>query len=397
LYRKFSASNIFTGTALLPEGHVLITDAGGTITGIVLKNDAGDGIEHFNGILCPGFINAHCHLELSHLKGLLPQYTGLVDFVNGVMSRRFADEDVILQHIKNAEDEMLQNGIVAVGDICNTATTVLQKEQSRLHYHNFIEVSGFVPATAGKRFEAAFDIYSRFIQRPAFSRRQCTITPHAPYSVSQQLFDLVNHLPGNHLLSIHNQEAAAENEFFKTGQGDFLRLYRQLGIDISFFKPSGTTSLQTVLPYLTNKQSLLLVHDVITDENDIKTVQLSVNRQQLAAAFWCLCPNANRYITGCLPDVNTLVKNNCTIVLGTDSLASNHQLSILEEMKTLQQQFPAITLQQLLQWATSNGAMALQMEERLGSFENGKKPGVVLLQETADLTLTPRTAVTRIL
>lgn len=97
--------------------------------------------------------------------------------------------------------------------------------------------------------------------------------------------------------------------------------------------------------------------------------------------FFCLCINANQYIENALPPIEMLRKNNCTIVLGTDSLASNWSLNILDEIKTIKQNFPAIALEEMLQWATINGAKALQMENDLGSFEKGKKPGVVLIDE----------------
>lgn len=382
---------------MLPEGHVLITDVKGTILDIVAADDAGDDTETLHGILCPGFINAHCHLELSHLKGIIPAQTGLVDFVFNIINQRNTAEENILQAITNAEDEMLQNGIVAVGDICNTTHTIAQKKQHRLQYHNFIEVAGFVPATAAQRFEAASVTLQQFNQQLNDGLLRATINPHAPYSVSPHLFELINNFLGNDLLTIHNQETSAENEFFETATGDFLRLYQQLGIDISFFKPAGKSSLQTVLPYLNKKQSLILVHDVITAEEDIKAVQRSTASGQLSTVFYCLCPNANKYITNSLPDVNSLVKNNCKIVLGTDSLASNHQLNILEEMKTLQQHFPEITLAQLLQWATVNGATALNMHTALGSFEKGKLPGIVLIENTDNLQLTGTSAVKRVL
>ncbi len=138
---------------MLPAGNVLITDKSGVFVDIVSLTDAGEDVAQFNGILCPGFINAHCHLELSHLKGVIPERTGLVEFVFKVITQRdFATAD-ILTAIEAAEQEMLQTGIVAVGDICNTAITIGQKAQKRLRYHNFIEVAGFVPASAKDRFD----------------------------------------------------------------------------------------------------------------------------------------------------------------------------------------------------------------------------------------------------
>jgi cytosine/adenosine deaminase-related metal-dependent hydrolase len=129
---------------------------------------------------------------------------------------------------------------------------------------------------------------------------------------------------------------------------------------------------------------------------DIEFIKLSTSNLQLST-FFCLCPNANLYIINTLPDVNMLVENDCMIVLGTDSLASNHQLSIVEEIKTLHQNFPAIPLELMLQWATINGAKALQMEGRLGSFEKGKQPGIVLIEGIKNLQVTSHTSSKRIL
>jgi cytosine/adenosine deaminase-related metal-dependent hydrolase len=292
---------------------------------------------------------------------------------------------------------MLQNGIAAVGDICNTAHTIDQKRKQQLHYHNFIEVAGFVPAGAQARFDAALETYYQFnklAQPPttndqpqtanhqpqtANDQPQTSIVPHAPYSVSPELFKLINNYPGNNLLTIHNQETNAEEQFFKERSGDFLQLYKNLNVDISFFKASGKSSLQSWWPNFTKGQSLILVHDVTTTKADIDFIKLSTKNYQLTTAF-CLCPNANLYISNQLPDITMLLREQCNIVLGTDSLASNHQLSILEEMKTIQKHFPDISTETLLQWATLNGAKALQMDDTLGSFEKGMQPGVVLIE-----------------
>jgi aminodeoxyfutalosine deaminase len=370
---------------------VLITDEAGVITGLVDENEAGEDVEKLKGILCPGFINAHCHLELSHMKGHIPKLTGLVDFVLKVVTERHFAEHDILEAIEDAEDEMLQNGIVAVGDICNNGLTIPQKKKERLQYHNFIEASGFIPTLAKDRFDKSLSILEEY--RSTLNSQFSTLNPHAPYSVSATMFDMINDLPDNDLLTIHNQEALAENEFFEKGTGDFLRLYQQMGIDISFFKPSKKTSLQTWLPHFTKGQTIILVHNVCTSAEDLKfKIQNSKFR-----IFFCLCPNANLYISNTLPDVKMLMQHTEDIVLGTDSLASNDQLSILAEIKTLQNNFKEIELADLLKWATSNGAKALQMDDRLGSFEKGKQPGVILLDGIDNAALNKALHVLRIL
>lgn len=392
LYRKFSADFIFDGYDMLQQ-QVLITDVAGIIVDIVAERDAGEGMEKLKGILCPGFINAHCHLELSHMKGLIPKHTGLVDFVFKVINERHFADGEILTAIENAENDMLQNGIVAVGDICNNTFTIPQKSKGRLSYHNFIEASGFVPAFAKERFDKSLAVLTSF--RSQLTAFNSTLNPHAPYSVSPDMFEMINNFPGNHLLTIHNQETAAENEFFEKCSGDLLRLYQQMGIDISFFKASGKTSLQTWLPYFTKSQSIILVHNVETTARDIEA---SNPKQTInPKLFFCLCPNANLYISNQLPDVNMLMRQTDDIVLGTDSLASNDELSILEEIKTLQSNFVELDLSILLKWATSNGSQALQMEDKLGSFDKGKQPGVILIEGVENFRVDDNSSVKRIL
>ncbi|HYK55187.1 MAG TPA: amidohydrolase, partial [Flavisolibacter sp.] len=111
-YRKFKADKIFDGYRFW-EDHVLIADESGTIESVVPAPDAGDGIESFEGILSPGFINCHCHLELSHMKGRIPEKTGLVDFVFKVVTERHYSGEEIIKAIAEAESEMVRNGMVA--------------------------------------------------------------------------------------------------------------------------------------------------------------------------------------------------------------------------------------------------------------------------------------------
>src|SRR5688572_8055483 len=374
-FQKFSADQLFDGYHLLDDQNVLITSEKGIVEDIVNKDEAGDDVQEFTGILSPGFINCHCHLELSHMKGRIPEKTGLIKFVSHVMKDRHFPETEILQAIEKAEDEMLRGGIVAVGDICNNELALPQKAKGRLWYHNFIEASGFLPQLAEQRFNRALEIFNAYTQSiPAATN---SIVPHAPYSVSEELWEKIINFPGNQLMTIHNQETEDENNLFLTKQGEFLKFYEAFNINSSFFKASGKTSLQTYLSKFLSEQQVIMVHNVHTSEEDIYYGQ-----KLPAQLYWCFCPNANLYITGQLPNVDSFIKQNCTIVLGTDSLASNHQLSITAEIKTIHDHFPLIGTEQLLKWATINGAKALQVDNIAGSFEKGKKPGVVLCDAT---------------
>ncbi|HET6996768.1 MAG TPA: amidohydrolase family protein [Chitinophagaceae bacterium] len=372
-FKKFSADQLFDGYNLLNDQQVLITTEDGRFETIADIRDAGDDVQAFSGILSPGFINCHCHLELSHMKGMIGEGMGLADFVLKVVTQRHLPEEQILAAIQKAEDEMIDNGIVAVGDICNNTLTLPQKTKGNIRYHNFIEASGFNPEIAAARFERSLSFYNEYTQHlPAQSS---SIVPHAPYSVADELWELIIHFPGNRLMTMHNQETIAENEWFIDKKGDFVDFYKKMNIDTSFFLPSGKSSLQSCLLKFLKNQPLILVHNVHTTEED-----LLFSRASGREISWCFCPNANRYIGGQLPAIDLFIDHGSEIVLGTDSLASNHQLSILEEIRTIRRYFPGIAIDQVLRWATLNGARALQMDKLLGSFEAGKQPGVLLCE-----------------
>jgi aminodeoxyfutalosine deaminase len=176
-------------------------------------------------------------------------------------------------------------------------------------------------------------------------------------------------------ISIHNQESDAENEFFISGAGDLVSLYAQMKLPAGQFQPPGTRSLPYYLPRLKEAAKVLLVHNTFMSKEDI--VEAKKFKHDL---FFCFCPNANQYIENRLPDIDLFLKHKARIVLGTDSLASNHQLSILEEMKTIKKSYPGISSLDMLTWATSNGAEALGFNSTLGDFSKGKKPGIVLIE-----------------
>jgi cytosine/adenosine deaminase-related metal-dependent hydrolase len=371
MYQKFQATQIFTGTELLQDQLVLITTKEGTIEGIVGIEDAGDDIQSFDGILSPGFVNAHCHLELSHMKGMIPAHTGLQEFVKQIVSLRQVDPEAIQAAIIAAEQEMYANGIVAVGDISNTLDTLAQKAKHLLAYYTFVELYDLDPTRAENKLNAGLEMQKVFEQNCI----RASLVPHAPYSVTNQLWKLISAHFGAHTISMHNQETPDENEFFKNKTGSFLGMYERTKVSLDLFEPTGLSSLQSVLPIFKNANTSILVHNSFTNAEDINAV-----KKQMPNSFWCLCPNANQYIEQTMPPIELLRANSANIIVGTDSYASNWSLNILDELKTIQKHNAQIPLEEMLGWATINGARALQMSKHLGSFEKGKQPGVVVIE-----------------
>lgn len=392
--RKFKADFLFTGNELLGENNILIISKNGVVETIVDEKDAGDDIEIFEGIISPGFINCHCHLELSHLKNVIESGTGLVDFLIKVVSLRGSIKEEIEVAIQSADEEMYNSGIVAVGDISNTTDSLKAKLKSKIQYHNFIEVLGFTEEKAKEVLAPYLNVYKDFCN--AGFTEHTSVVPHAPYAISQSMFGLINDLSENKIVSIHNQECLAEDELYRTKTGDFFRLYHHLNINTDFFKPYNKSSLQSYLPLLNKAKKLLLIHNTSTQQTDIDFL-LKQSAQTAQEIFWCLCANANLYIENKLPPVEMLRQNNCNIVLGTDSYSSNWSLNILDEIKTLQKNFPSLKIEELLQWATLNGAKALNIDNNIGSFEKEKKPGVLWINNISDKKITQQSSVKRIL
>lgn len=379
MLKYFSADWIFPVSSPPIKNGVVAVNPDGEIEEVLTEEEAaslGLAITKHEGSIVPGFINTHCHLELSHLLGQIPEQTGLVEFVQSIIKSRQGGIEKIKTAMYAADRKMFENGIVAVGDISNQISSKEVKEQSKIYYHTFIEAMGFNPERANAIMDNIMGI------KQAFGSLPTSIVPHAPYSVSPELFGLikVEAEKDNAFISVHNQETEDENAFFENKSGGFLDLYQFLGLDISFFKPTKKTSLQTWLPYI-REQKTLLVHNTVSGKADIAFAKENNNN-----LYWCLCPQANLYIENALPDVDLLIEENIKITLGTDSLASNHQLNILSEMITLQK-YKQVTFEKLLRWATINGAEFLELDQQIGTIEVGKKPGLNLIQLSVDFKI----------
>ena len=349
---------------------VIGIDANGSIHSILNQAQAQNiaNVKHYDGVLVPGFINTHCHLELSHLQKKIEERTGLTTFIKSILALRQQTDEEVIAAMQKADSEMYANGIVAVGDISNMLISKNIKLQSKIYYHTFIELFGF-----SRPSEPI--IIAGIALKKDFLPLKSSIVPHAPYSVSAALFKEIKAVTTeNDIQSIHNQETNAENELFETGTGKFADFFTELGIAQSDAHQSGKGALQYHLPLLPSHVNTLLVHNTFSSKADVNYAKTQHHK-----LYWCLCPNANLYIENALPDVEVLKNEAVKITLGTDSLASNHQLNILAEMQTLQE-YQNISFEELLTWATLNGAEFLGIDSQYGSLSEGKKPGINLIK-----------------
>lgn len=390
--KRFAAQYIITNSGPPLKRAVITTEDDGTITGI--KNTAGDlkegyAIEFYNGIIIPGFVNCHCHLELSHMKGHTLKGKGLGDFIEQIRSNRENNKESVSVSASSADNYMYGEGIVLCADICNTSDSFSIKKESRIKYINLLEVFGLDREKAGRRM---YDII-KVAEKAHEMDLQYSLVPHSAYSMSLTLFNLLREKSlNNRVTSIHFMETAGEEKFLKTGSGPLMTSYKRSGL-IPPAMEIAESHTDVILNEITKSGNLILVHNTFADRNTITAVK---KRENL---FWCLCPNSNYYIEKKIPPLDLLIEEGCEIVIGTDSLASNAGLSVIEELKTLQFNFPHIGIEDLVIWATINGAKALGETGQFGSIEAGKRPGLVLLQnvDLQNLKLLPDSFATRLI
>lgn len=365
-----AAHYIFTNTGAPIKNGVVTFDDNGKVLNISQLDAETPNTIFYNGIITPGFVNAHCHLELSHLKGKVNDANSLVDFV--CKMSKLGATPYQESNAKDADDMMYRDGVMAVGDICNTANTADIKQHSKIYYQNFVELIGTSHSRCVADVAQYNNVYNRYRECGLMDKDICAVA-HAPYSVGPELFGVINDINKDkrRIISIHNQETQAENTLYINHSGEIVERFP---IDLSEIPVTGNTSLQSVGQYL-NYENVLLVHNIYTSADD-----MDYAKRTFKNPFFVICPKSNLFLEHKIGNVPLMIKKGLTVCLGTDSLSSNDRLSMVEEMYALQNYYPEISLEDIIKFATINGAKALGMDSDLGTIEKGKRAGLVLIE-----------------
>lgn len=375
--RKISASYIFTlnGTPL-KDGIVVVSDDGEIIDVIDVDGELSEieGLERYSGILVPAFVNAHSHLECSYYKGLIEQGIGVPSFVAQMSEKHSSDEDWIKLCARQADRYMKQTGCVAVGDISSNSVTLEIKEQSDLFYYTFLENLAIHPKQAPRMVEYALFLGSLYDA----AHLEWSFSPHATYSVSKELIQLIGEQKQifQKPVQFHYLETQAEDLLFRSKKGalvDFWNRMMPKGFD--FWESPHTNTSEATIPFFARTVRLMLIHALYLDEEHIQVLKRERNAEN---TFLVTCPRSNLYIENALPNYRLWKDSGFPIAIGTDSLASNDSLSMIEELKCLQNRAD-IDLETSLCWACKNGAKALDIWDWAGSIEIGKRPGITLI------------------
>ncbi len=371
--KRFTAEYVYTLTGEpLRHAFVEVEEDGTVIRTGLCPEDEKVG----PGILCPGFVNAHCHVELSYMKGMFRKGTGMAGFIDQINALRDTSsmEDKLIA-LKEAMDGMWNQGVQAMADISNCADSFAVKAAHPMYTRTFLEVFGAVPEECEDVMKGVRELQEK---AHAFGL-DAAPTPHSCYTMSPELVS-ASSAAGleDGFLSFHSEESDEEEQMMMSGSGPMWDNRVANGIPTP--PVTGTSSLEYFLMRLRAaglrepvQGHVLLVHECcLTPEG------AAAAKKALAQPFLAACPLSNRFIHNMLPPIPVMRASGIPICVGTDSLSSNDELNMAAELACLQEAFD-VPVQELLTWACLNGARFLGKEDVMGTLEAGKKPGVVRL------------------
>ena len=378
--KRVTAEFVYTLESPQPirNGYVEYDETDGTIISV---GSCAEGETVEPGALVPGFVNAHCHVELSHLHKKFRKGTGMAGFIDQINELRdWAGREAKAQLVQEWMDKMWADGVSAMADISNDDSSFDVKGSHKMYTRTFLEVFGSEPHMCEGVMAEVTEL-GRVADKAGIDAAP---TPHSCYTMSPQLLS-ASAAAGlaKGYLSYHSQESQEEEDLLRSGSGAMYENRRRSGMSTP--PVTGESSLKYFLDRLTDAkpapydEHILLVHNVCLAQDDIDAAKKVMNN-----VYWAVCPLSNIFIHNALPPIPLMRRNGLAITLGTDSLSSNDDLDMVKEMYCLHANFPEVPMSEILTWASMNGASFLSKEDTLGSLSAGKKPGVVRISEIDD-------------
>lgn len=386
--RRYSANYVLPVTGKPVKNGIVEVDDNGVVVSLIEGDEEIHSTEFYNGVIVPGFVNAHCHLELSHMKGMFSKGLGLPKFVAEIGNLRQSSAEEIQQCISKSLFNSQNFGTVAIVDVCNNTDTLDQKQKSAIWFNNFVEFfdvdSNLAPAIFAKQME----VYGAFMGHFPSSTY---VVPHAPYTVSDELWDSMNPNFGK-CVSIHFAECLAEYDLIQHKKGIFYDRYTSQYPNYKV--PSGGSPMGLVMQKIPQSCEVLLVHCTYASADELDRLNAYFKKVTIVT-----CPESNLFIEGQMANLPLLQQHGLRIAIGTDSLSSATTLSILYNINLILNKFPQIPFADVLKWATLNGAESLSIDSHFGSIEKGKKPGLNLITnfDFAEMRPTAKSEVKRLI
>ena len=370
---RLTAEYVYTSgsSGVIKNGYVEFDEADGTIVSV---GECSADEQITPGALTPGFVNGHCHIELSHLHGKFRKGTGMAGFIDQINELRdWAGRDEKVRLTRYWMDKMWADGVSAMADISNDDSSFDVKKSHDMYTRTFLEVFGSEPHMC----EGVMEELTALTATADQAGIDAAPTPHSCYTMSPELLS-ASAAAGlaKGFLSYHSQESQEEEDLLRTGSGAMYENRRRSGMSTP--PVTGESSLKYFIQRLASavpapySQHILLVHNVCLTQDDIDAAKKVMDN-----VYWTVCPLSNIFIHNALPPIPLMRSNGLDIMLGTDSLSSNDDLDMVKEMFCIHQNFPEVPMSEILEWATLNGARFLKKDDVIGSLEMGKKPGIV--------------------
>lgn len=355
----------------IENGTVVENDGKITYVGPRDGAPAGDDYELGESILLPGLVNAHTHLELTAMRGFLEdaQFTGWIDKLRQSRNEVLNDE-MLLDSARFGIVEGLEAGITTYADTCSSGVVMRALREQRVRGIMYQETFGPDPAHAAaavRELEARIDK----LQPEQTDLVALGVSPHAPYTVSDRLYEGAARFADSRGLpmAMHIAESAAEYEIVASGSGDFAERWRRRGIAVSKRARSPIELLDRLGAL---ERGPLLIHCVRVDAADIQIIA----RHRCSVAH---CPASNAKFGHGIAPLLPIVEAGIRVGIGSDSVASNNRMDILDEARlavlihrAATGRHDAFGAHQALELATIGGARALNLDSRIGSLEAGK-------------------------
>ncbi len=365
----------------LEDGAVVV--AGGRIEAVgrwrhIKRVFRGDVTDLGERILLPGLVNAHCHLDYTHMAGLFPPQKSFCDWIKLITEEKslWSTADFADSWLDGAQ-MLVRNGTTTVADV-ETVPALLPKvwEQTPLRVFSFLEMTGIRSRTMPA------PILAEALEKIAANRHnRCSagLAPHAPYSTTKKLLKLTAAAARKLKLSvvIHLAESAPEFDMFMRGQGELFEWLRRNQRDMS--DCVGVSPVQHVARAGLLSRRLLAVHANYLARGDATLLA----KKGVSVVH---CPRSHQYFGHGKFQYEKLVRAGVNICLGTDSLATvcakpkqRIELNMFDEMRRFADTHPEVSPETILRMATVNGAIALGMKGLLGELRRGAYSDMIAL------------------
>jgi len=371
-----SARYLLTGpNTIIDNGAVVIGNGKIIFAGGFKDFDGQEGakiIDLGNSAIIPGLINAHTHLELSRLKGCINYNGNFADWVKQIIeAKKKWEENEYRLSIREGIARSIEAGTTTIADITRNSYAFDELINSKLRKFVFYELIDFNPSTAEDTLENFKKIISGIENTPLLS---IGMSPHAPYTVSRELYKRCSVVSGELDIKIatHLSESMDEIEFLTNGTGSLAGLLESRGM-LNSWKHPGVRPITYLSKMGVLNNSWLLIHcNYITVEEiaDIKKSNSSV----------VFCPGSHKFFGHRGHPFRKYIDHGINVALGTDSLASNETLSILDEMKSLYEEYKDLKPQSILHMGTIAGAIALGLEDKIGRVGPGFDADITVIK-----------------